>query len=135
MADSAKNAKKWSAKQLKFQEWLATPRYERVPPTQQLLAQELGVNHTTLSRWKAQDGFMDAVIALSETLLQNDLPEIYGALAREAKQGSFQHIKLALELTGRYVERQEVTGANGNEIVLRVVYGNRNADDADDTAS
>lgn len=53
--------------------------------------------------------------------LKNDLAEIYQALAREAKGGSFQHIKLALEVTGEHVDRHEVTGG----LQIKVIEGPR----------
>lgn len=103
---------RFSARQLKFIEWLATTKYDRHPPTQELFAQELGVNPKTLYRWKKARGFQEAVIQRARELLGDDLPEIYGALRREASKGSYQHIRLAFEMTGEYTptERQEISG-------------------------
>lgn len=111
---------RFSANQLRFIEWLATTKYERSPATQKMLADEMGVNESTLYRWKKLSGLKDAVTQRARELLGDDLPEIYGALRREAMQGSFQHIKLALELSGEYVEttKQEHTGS------LRIEYVN-----------
>lgn len=98
---------KWSAKQSKFIEWLALPKQERQPETVELLAEQLDVNPATLWRWKKLDGFQAAVNDLARGSVQSRLPEVYGALLREAEKGSFQHIKLTLELSGDYVERSE----------------------------
>lgn len=98
---------KWSVKQGKFIEWLATPRQDREPSTVELLAERLDVNPATLWRWKKLDGFQDAVNELARNSVHSRLPEVYGALLREAEKGSFQHIKLTLELSGDYVERSE----------------------------
>lgn len=103
----------WTPNQLKFIEWLATPKQDRRPETVELLAAEIGVNAATLWRWKKLDGFQDAVNALARSSVSTRLPEVYGALLREAEKGSFQHIKLALELSGDYVERSE-TKISGN---------------------
>lgn len=103
----------WTPNQLKFIEWLATPKQDRKPETVELLAEELGVNPATMWRWKKLDGFQDAVNALARASVGSRLPEVYGALLREAEKGSFQHIKLALELSGDYVERSE-TKISGN---------------------
>ena len=51
-------------------------------------------------------------------MLGDDLPDIYGALRAKAKEGHFQHIKLAMEMTGEYVERQEISGKDGGPIVI-----------------
>lgn len=110
----------FTANQLRFIEWLASTKYERSPATVKHLADELGVTERTLYRWKQLPGFKEAVTQRARELLGDDLPEIYGALRREAMQGSFQHIKLALELSGEYVEttKQEHTGS------LRIEYVN-----------
>ena len=112
------NVKIWTANQVKAQRWLAMPSAERAPTTQGELAAEIGINEATLTRWKAQPGFMDAVYAIAEEYLGGDMHDIYLALRREAKAGSYQHIKLALELTGRYVERKEITGADGAPLLV-----------------
>lgn len=97
----------WTANQLKFIEWLATPKQDRQPDTVELLAERLDIHAATLYRWKKLDGFQDAVNALARGSVHSRLPEVYGALLREAEKGSFQHIKLTLELSGDYVERSE----------------------------
>jgi hypothetical protein len=99
----------WTANQLKFQEWLATPKYERTPPNQNMVADVIGVTNVTLSRWKALDGFEDAVIDMARAAMRGRLPDIYGALVREADKGSFQHIKLIMEMTGQYLPAMDVT--------------------------
>lgn len=92
----------FSTNQLKFIEWLATPREDRSPPTQELLADKIGVNRKTLYRWKVEKVLQEAVFQRARDLLFDDLPNIYGALRREAKKGGYQHIKLAMEMMGEY---------------------------------
>ncbi len=113
----------FSARQLKFIEWLATTKYDRHPPTQELLAEELGLNRRTLYRWKKDKNLREAVIQRARELLGDDLPEIYGALRREAAKGSYQHIRLAFEMTGEYMptERHEHTGEDGGEMRLVIL--------------
>lgn len=94
----------FTANQILFIEWMATPRIDRTPPTQELFADKLGINRKTITRWKQLPGFDEVVRKRARELLSSDLPEIYGALRREAKKGSFQHIKLAFEMTGEYTE-------------------------------
>ena len=107
----------WSSNQIKFQEWLSLPKYDRFPPTQDLLAPELGVREETLSRWKKLDGWQEAVNGLARSSVGESLPQVYGALVREAEKGSIQHIRTVLELTGELKQM----GTEGNEIVFRVV--------------
>jgi hypothetical protein len=109
---------KFSSNQIAAIEWLATSKFDRHPPTQGLLADQLGVSLVTISRWKRKPEFNEAVTARARELLGSDLSEIYASLRREAIAGSFQHIKLALELAGEYTERRELTGADGGAIVV-----------------
>ena len=102
------NVQKLTKRQRLFADWLATSKYERQPPTQRLLANELGVHERTLSRWKKLPGFMDEVVATARGFIHDRLPEIYAALAREAEKGSYQHIKLALEVTGEHEDSSRV---------------------------
>lgn len=97
----------WTPQQTEFIEWLALPKKERKPKTVELFAKRLNVDPATLWRWKKLDGFQNAVNELARNSVQIRLPEVYGALLREAEKGSFQHIKLTLELSGDYVERSE----------------------------
>lgn len=90
----------WSRKQFRLQEWLATPRVSRSPPTQELLADELGVGCGTVSRWKNKPGMIEAVNKIARAGLEKGLPDVYGALLREAAKGSIHHIRTVLELVG-----------------------------------
>lgn len=109
-----------SARQLKLVEWLATPKANHHPPTQELLADEMGINASTIYRWKQGKILQRAVIKRARELIEEDLPEIYGALRREAIAGNFQHIKLSLELTGEYNE----TGSSDDKpLVVKVIKG------------
>ena len=93
--------------QCKFIEWLATPRHKRMPPTIELFADSIRINATTLYRWKKIDGFQDEVTAMARQGLGAALPDIYGALIREADQGNVPAIKLAFEMTGEYTPKQQ----------------------------
>ena len=107
----------WSAGQIALQRWLALPKRERKPKTARLLSTELGVDEATLYRWRKVEGFNDEVRKLIKENLDDDLPDVYAALRREAKAGSFQHIKLALELTGDYVQKIAPTTPDGNDTI------------------
>lgn len=98
----------WNAGQLRYIDWLAASRYERSPSTEQLLAREIGVTDRTLRRWKHLPGFKQAIRQRAREYLGEDIPEVYAALRREAIKGNFNHIKLALELTGEYTDKIKI---------------------------
>ena len=112
----------FSGKEISFIEWKATPRADREPPTQALLAVEIGRNIKTLSRWLKRPEIREAIIARARELLGDDLPEIYGSLRTEAISGSFQHQKLVLELCGEYVQ-ETVTRVGPTSDVLDAIGG------------
>lgn len=94
----------WSPRQQRFIAWLALPEELRDPRFQQDLAGELGVKRETLSRWKRIPGLTAEAARFARELLKDELPAIFGTLVKEAKSGSFQHIKLVLEVAGEYEE-------------------------------
>ena len=120
MSESVRFEAGYTVQQLRYLDWLAASRYERRPVTEQLLAAEIGITDRTLRRWKQLPGFRAAITQRARELLGDDLPEIYGALRREAVKGNFQHIKLALELTGEHVDKMEHSG----EVGLKIEYVN-----------
>lgn len=61
------------------------------------IAQEVGVNPSSISRWKKDPKFMHAIIMRSRELLKQDLPAVYSTLAQKSEEGSAQHIKIMLD--------------------------------------
>jgi hypothetical protein len=116
-------ADNWTFEQLKYIEWLATPRMIRTPPTVELLGEQLGVDRVTLWRYSKLPGFDDEVRKLVRASIGKKLPDLYGALIREAEAGSFQHLQMALEMAGEYVKKQHnVNDSNVNgDLILRFI--------------
>lgn len=112
----------WTEQQRQFIEWLAIPRFERVPPTQEMMAQQLGVDNATLWRWKKLDGFLDEVNKLARQSVRASLPAVYGALIRQAEAGEYQHIKLLLEIAGEYVPVQKNQNEQSGEVTYRFMW-------------
>jgi hypothetical protein len=109
MPDSdANNANEWTAKQRVFIEWLALPSENRDPLTQYGLAERLGVDKATLVRWSKLPGLQTEVHRRITASLGSDYHDIMAALKRQAKRGSFPHIKMCLELLGYYTERKQI---------------------------
>ena len=123
----------WTEKQRVYIEWLACPRYERIPPTQEMLAASVGVDPATLWRWSKLDGFQDEVNKLARQSIGKKLPEVYGALLREAEKGEFQHIKLLLELAGEYVPAQKTMNEMSGALTVNFGWADTDIDDGEDS--
>ena len=114
----------FSGRQIRFIEWKAASKKHRSPETQEKLAKEIGCNPCTLTRWFKLPEIKKAIIARARELLDDDLPEIYDSLRAEAIDGSFQHQKLALELTGEYVQQSKVEATHTvSDDVLDAISG------------
>jgi hypothetical protein len=61
------------------------------------IANEIGINPKSITRWKKDPKFMHAVVMRSRALLKEDLPEVYKQLSNNSKEGSAQHIKILLD--------------------------------------
>lgn len=96
----SKSVKNWTPEQLRFIQWLALPRAERLPKTQTALAKDFDCAIETLSRWKDIPGLRDEVNRLAREFVKDDVPEILATIRREAKKGSVPHINMALAMAG-----------------------------------
>jgi hypothetical protein len=105
---AAKTARKLTPNQEAFAAWLAIPRKDRVPATQGVLAAKLGVRENTLSDWKKKPEITALSNGLAYDELRRRIPEVLGALAREAEGGSFQHQQLFLKLLKEYEENVNI---------------------------
>ena len=108
----ASPTKRLTPKQRAFLEWLALPKAARHPPTQGMLANQLGVTDRTLNNWKRKFDLSEKAARMAREAVTEHLPDIYAALIREAKSGKYRQIKLVLEMAGHYVEKKErkITG-------------------------
>lgn len=82
----------FSAKQLKCIEYMALGKMK-----QEDIAQEIGVNKSTISKWKKDQNFMEAILVRSRQILKNAMPEVYRSLTNGAKSGNDRHIKIFLD--------------------------------------
>jgi DNA-binding MurR/RpiR family transcriptional regulator len=89
------NARELTTDQMKVLRWLSSPENEREPKTLEDLATEIGVRPATILKWRSRK--LDA-LAAEEIRMQlfEHLPEVYDVLAREATDGSPEHMKLFL---------------------------------------
>jgi len=98
----------WHADQLRFIEWLATPKALRNPKTQKQFATQSHHDEGTLSDWKRLPGFMDSVNAIARAQLKDSLTDIYAALVKAAINQDVGAIKLAMEMSGEYTPKQKL---------------------------
>lgn len=61
------------------------------------IATTIDIRPETLSRWRQDPAFLDAIYTRSRELLKDSLPNIYKVLIAKALEGSYAHAKLILE--------------------------------------
>jgi hypothetical protein len=61
------------------------------------VSEQLNVHKSTISRWRANPNFRQAIVDGARQELRLDLPSIYKVAATNAKSGSAAHIKLILD--------------------------------------
>ena len=83
---------RFNKRQLEAIELFATGEY-----TCGKVAKEVGVNPCTISAWRKNSQFMDAIIERSRELLKEALPAIYNKASDEAIKGSAQFVKILLD--------------------------------------
>lgn len=97
-------------KQYFFAMWLATPKKDRQPNTQKLLAKDLQVDEDTLTNWKSIPGFTNAVIELTKETVKRRVPEVLHRMTDDALQpGAKQDVTdRVLELAGVWSKKQTI---------------------------
>lgn len=60
-------------------------------------AEEIKVSVSTISRWKNNSAFLNAIVNKARELLKLELPAIYRSASKNAIKGSAQHTKILLD--------------------------------------
>jgi hypothetical protein len=71
-------------------------------------------DRATYYRAFAKQEFTEAYNSKSKELIKQCVAPVINTFIREAQRGSFQHGKIILEMSGLYVEKQQVTSDNTN---------------------
>lgn len=92
-----------------FAAWLSLPKSERQPKNQSKLAEELGVNDMTLSRWKKLPAIQAEVDRTHLHYLRDRLGELYQALVEHAISGRHpKYMEMAFQLAMEQFGKREV---------------------------
>lgn len=106
----------WTKKQWRFIEWLANP-YDRIPPDQNGMAEELGVNAGTLSVWKKKPGFQDAVNSRAVELIAEDVPALLRAAVEHARAGNHKYWHDLMRMAGVLADEK-----TGSDVQIAVIF-------------
>jgi len=99
--------------QIAFAEWLAVPRFERVPPTQKELAAQLSVSERTLKNWKKIPEIWVVVGDVNENELRELVPEARAVMEKAIRQpGSINRVTFdaAKHILAQWGESRERAG-------------------------
>ena len=92
------NFEGFSAEQMRFMTMLADPENHI---SQNEMAVELGVRPETLSRWKREPGFSEAMWELTLRNLESEISRVSAVLLKQALEGDIRSIRLFYEVVGR----------------------------------
>ena len=126
-------ARELTPDQMKVVSWLTTPRDRREPNTIEELAKEIGVRPATILKWRSRK--LDT-FAAKETRMKlfEHLPEVYEVLAREAAEGSPEHMELFLRVACGYGVPPTATTAPDGPTALMWTEGDAKMNKGDNDA-
>ena len=92
MAHGVEVGKEFSPQQLLAIELFATGKYNCTQ-----VASQVQVSTVTISTWRRNQQFMEAIYNSAKLALRDIVPQIYKVASEEALKGKFQHIKIILD--------------------------------------
>ena len=106
------------AEYMEFVKFIATPQVMRELKTQEDFANKFGVAETTLSEWKARDGFWDDVARARRLFFKDKTSNVVASIYKAALGASPQDRKLWLQYIEEWSEKEEIahTGEGMREL-------------------
>jgi len=98
---------KFSAKQIKAIELFAAGTHNCTQ-----VAEEVKVTRVTISKWRRNPQFSEAICTRAKELLKGYLPEIYKVTKDHALRGNHNHIKLILDHLGNIEKTSKRQGSS-----------------------
>jgi len=100
--------KDFSPKQLKAIALFATGEYNCT-----VVAAMVKVSAVTISKWRRNTQFMDAIYTEAKRGLKNILPELYRVAVQEAMAGKHQHLRIILDHVDNLEKQANASNLNG----------------------
>lgn len=95
----------------RFIHWIATPTPLRKPSTQKELSKEIGVNETTLGRWRRMPEFKNDVFRVVADNMADETADVMYSLRNKIfKEGNAAEVKLFLEWVAKWVPTIKLDG-------------------------
>lgn len=86
--------------------------------TDQEIIDSIDVSRGTFYRWKNDQEFIDLVNSKIDKYTDRETAKVWKALIKEAQKGDPRSVKLFFEMKGKYKDRKEITGKDGNPIEI-----------------
>jgi transcriptional regulator with XRE-family HTH domain len=92
------NKTNWTKEQVHYMTILSDPTDKR---TDEAIAEEVGVNRTTLWAWRQKDGFLDESYRMLEKNAKSQFNKVFAALVSKAEAGDTSAMRLMFEVMGK----------------------------------
>jgi len=99
------NGKEWSSKQVKAIKLYAQGK------TGVEVSEAIGVIPGTLSRWRRNPQFIEAIIDEAKMALKADIPTLYRSAVKNAEKGSAAHLRIIIEHLDNLEKAKKNTGS------------------------
>jgi len=92
-----------------FINWIALPRIEREPRTQEEFAKKFGLHPGTLSEWKRKKGFYKKVRKIRKKWIRDRLGDVlWGVFRKAVKEGNAAEAKLLLQYGENWIPKEGI---------------------------
>ncbi len=99
--------------------------------TQDKAAKELGIDRTTLWKYRKMDGFVDAVTKRAQEIFTHDIPAWFAAASDRAKAGDVQALRMCFQAVG-VIDNDTLKVAIEPVVIIRPEYKDAPSKNGDD---